>query len=150
MSRAIVIGAGFGGLAAALRLRHRGYDVTIVEAGNQPGGRARVFQPGRIHVRRWATPLITAPHLFDELFQLFGKERSDYVGIPARRSTLSRDVPRRRSLRLRARRRAALREKFDAFRPRTSTATKLVAHSRAASSRSATKSSQTNLSTRLV
>lgn len=78
MSRAIVIGAGFGGLAAALRLRHRGYDVTIVEAGDQPGGRARVFHKDGFTFDAGPT-VITAPHLFDELFQLFGKERSDYV-----------------------------------------------------------------------
>jgi phytoene desaturase len=42
--RAVVIGAGFGGIAAALRLRARGYQVTICEALDQAGGRARVFR----------------------------------------------------------------------------------------------------------
>ncbi|MFM8357434.1 MAG: FAD-dependent oxidoreductase, partial [Verrucomicrobiota bacterium] len=41
---ALVIGAGFGGLAAALRLQARGYAVTLVEALDQPGGRGRVFR----------------------------------------------------------------------------------------------------------
>lgn len=42
MSQAIVIGSGFGGLAAAIRLRALGHEVTILEAGDQHGGRARV------------------------------------------------------------------------------------------------------------
>ena len=42
--RAIVIGAGFGGLAAAARLGARGYAVTVLEKLDQPGGRAYVFR----------------------------------------------------------------------------------------------------------
>ena len=41
---AIVIGSGFGGLAAALRLKSIGYEVTLLEKLNQVGGRARVFR----------------------------------------------------------------------------------------------------------
>ena len=41
---AIVIGSGFGGLAAAIRLGARGYRVTVLERHDQPGGRARVFR----------------------------------------------------------------------------------------------------------
>jgi phytoene desaturase len=43
MSKAIVIGGGFGGMAAALRLRARGYEVTIVDRCKRLGGRAQVF-----------------------------------------------------------------------------------------------------------
>ena len=43
---AVVIGAGFGGLAAAVRLGARGYRVTVVEKLDQAGGRARVFREG--------------------------------------------------------------------------------------------------------
>jgi phytoene desaturase len=78
MSRAIVIGAGFGGLAAALRLRRQGYEVTIVEAGAEPGGRARVFRRDGFVFDAGPT-VITAPYLFDELFELFGRKREDYV-----------------------------------------------------------------------
>lgn len=78
MSRAIVIGAGFGGLAAALRLRRRGYDVTVLEAGDQAGGRARVFRRDGFVFDAGPT-VITAPYLFDELFQLFGRQREEYV-----------------------------------------------------------------------
>ncbi len=78
MTRAIVIGAGFGGLAAALRLRAAGLAVHVFDNQKTPGGRA-----GSYHERGYtfdAGPtVITAPFLFDELFALFGKERSSYV-----------------------------------------------------------------------
>ena len=75
---AVVIGAGFGGIAAALRLRAKGYAVTLVERGDKLGGRARVFEKdGFLHDA--GPTVITAPFLFDELFALFGKRRADYV-----------------------------------------------------------------------
>lgn len=76
--RAIVIGAGFGGIAAALRLRARGYRVQIIDRASRLGGRAQVFE--RQGFRHDAGPtVITAPFLFDELFTLFDRRRSDYV-----------------------------------------------------------------------
>ncbi|MEM9401201.1 MAG: phytoene desaturase family protein [Pseudomonadota bacterium] len=76
--RAIVIGAGFGGMAAALRLRARGYQVSIVDRAQRLGGRAQVFV--RDGFRHDAGPtVITAPFLFDELFELFGRRRDEYV-----------------------------------------------------------------------
>jgi phytoene desaturase len=51
-SRAVVIGSGLGGLSAAIRMRAMGYDVTVVEALDQPGGRARVFKDRGLHLRR--------------------------------------------------------------------------------------------------
>ncbi len=77
---AIVIGAGFGGLAAATRLRAMGYRVTVLEAGDQAGGRARAFESEGFHFDAGPT-VITAPHLFDELFELFGKDRRDYFDL---------------------------------------------------------------------
>ncbi len=75
---AIVVGAGFGGIAAALRLRARGYDVSVVDRATRLGGRAQVFE--RDGFRHDAGPtVITAPFLFDELFALFGVRREDYV-----------------------------------------------------------------------
>jgi len=77
VARAVVIGAGFGGIAAALRLRARGYSVTLVDRCQRVGGRAQVLE--RDGFRHDAGPtVITAPFLFDELFQLFGKNRADY------------------------------------------------------------------------
>ena len=75
---ALVIGAGFGGIAAALRMRARGYDVTIVERLKAIGGRAQVFEKGGYKHDAGPT-VITAPFLFDELFELFGEKREDYV-----------------------------------------------------------------------
>ncbi len=76
--RAVVVGGGFGGIAAALRLRAKGYRVTLVERLAAIGGRAQVFE--RDGFRHDAGPtVITAPFLFDELFELFGKRRADYV-----------------------------------------------------------------------
>ena len=77
---ASVIGSGFGGLAAALRLKSIGYDVTLLEKLNQVGGRARVFRKDGFIFDAGPT-VITAPFLFDELFQLFDKKRSDYVSF---------------------------------------------------------------------
>jgi phytoene desaturase len=75
---AIVVGGGFGGIAAALRLRAKGYDVTLIERAPMLGGRAQVFE--RDGFRHDAGPtVVTAPFLFDELFDLFGKAREDYV-----------------------------------------------------------------------
>lgn len=77
-ARAVVIGAGFGGMAAALRLRAKGYRVALIERAQRLGGRAQVFECDGF--RHDAGPtVITAPFLFDELFELFGKKREDYV-----------------------------------------------------------------------
>ena len=75
---ALVIGAGFGGLAAAARLRARGYDVTVIDKQDQPGGRAVVYRRGGFVFDAGPT-VVTAHFLFDELFALFGKRREDYV-----------------------------------------------------------------------
>ena len=77
-SDVLVIGAGFGGIAAALRMRARGYSVTLVDRLQAIGGRAQVFERGGF--RHDAGPtVITAPFLFDELFALFGETRSDHL-----------------------------------------------------------------------
>ena len=80
--RALVIGAGFGGIAAALRLRAKGYSVTVLDRCAQIGGRAQVFERGGF--RHDAGPtVITAPFLLEELFDLFGEKFSDYVTLVA-------------------------------------------------------------------
>ncbi len=79
-SRAIVIGAGFGGIAAALRLRARGYDVTLLDRLEQLGGRAQVYRRNGFVFDAGPT-VITAPFLFEELFELFGKKLSEYVDL---------------------------------------------------------------------
>ncbi len=77
---AVVIGAGFGGLAVAARLRAMGYRVTVLEAGDQVGGRARAFERQGFHFDAGPT-VITAPYLFDELYELFGKDRREYFDL---------------------------------------------------------------------
>jgi phytoene desaturase len=79
-SPAIVIGSGFGGLAAAIRLQVRGYDTTILEMRDKPGGRAYVFEDKGFTYDAGPT-IITAPFLIDELFELAGKRTEDYVKI---------------------------------------------------------------------
>lgn len=79
-SRAIVVGAGFGGLSAAVRLRAMGYDVTVVEANDWAGGRARVFRKDGFVFDAGPT-VVTAPHLFDELFSLVGRDASDHYKL---------------------------------------------------------------------
>ena len=77
---AIVAGAGFGGIAAALRLRAKGYDVHLIDRCPRLGGRGQVFEKDGF--RHDAGPtVLTAPHLFEELFELFGKKMSDYVTL---------------------------------------------------------------------
>jgi phytoene desaturase len=78
--KAIVIGSGFGGIAAALRLRSKGYSVSLIDRCSRLGGRAQVFE--RDGFRHDAGPtVITAPFLFEELFQLFGERFSDHVEL---------------------------------------------------------------------
>jgi phytoene desaturase len=77
---AVVIGAGFGGMAAAIRLRGRGYRVTVLEATEQPGGRAAVFKQDGFSFDAGPT-VITAPYLFDEVFAAVGRDASDYFQL---------------------------------------------------------------------
>jgi len=75
-----VIGSGFGGIAAALRLKAKGHEVTLIEKQNDLGGRARVFKKDGYTFDAGPT-VITAPQLIYELFQLFDKKYQDYVNI---------------------------------------------------------------------
>jgi len=79
---AVVIGSGFGGLAAAIRLGARGYRVTVLEALDQPGGRARVFRQDGFTFDAGPT-IVTAPHLFEELWALCGRRMEDDVRLTA-------------------------------------------------------------------
>ncbi|MFO0631045.1 MAG: phytoene desaturase [Polyangiales bacterium] len=76
----MVVGSGFGGLAAAVRLRAKGHAVTVVEANDQPGGRAAVFEREE-HVFDAGPTVITAPYLLDELFSLAGRDARDYFRL---------------------------------------------------------------------
>jgi len=77
---AIVIGAGFGGLAAAIRLGARGYRVTVLERGEQPGGRARVIRQDGFTFDAGPT-IITAPFLLEDLWRLAGRKFADDITL---------------------------------------------------------------------
>ena len=76
----LVIGSGFGGLASALRARKMGFDVTVIERLEQLGGRAQTFNREGFTFDAGPT-VITAPFLFDELFELFDRNIENYVEI---------------------------------------------------------------------
>ncbi len=77
---AIVIGSGFGGLAAAVRLGAKGYRVTVLEKLDAPGGRAYVHRRGG-YVFDAGPTIVTAPFLFEELWTLCGKRFSDDITL---------------------------------------------------------------------
>lgn len=77
---AIVIGSGFGGLAAAVRLGARGWRVTILEKLDAPGGRAYVFRQDGFTFDAGPT-IITAPYLLEELWTLAGRRLDQDVEL---------------------------------------------------------------------
>ena len=76
----VVIGSGFGGIAAALRLKSKNHKVTLIEKHNDLGGRARVFKKNGFTFDAGPT-VITAPYLIEELFKLFNKNPNDYIKL---------------------------------------------------------------------
>ena len=68
-NRALVIGAGFGGLSLGIRLQSLGFDTTIVEKLDAPGGRAYVKKT-KGFVFDMGPTVITVPHFIEELFEL--------------------------------------------------------------------------------
>ncbi|MEO8131516.1 MAG: FAD-dependent oxidoreductase [Bryobacteraceae bacterium] len=76
----VVIGSGFGGLAAAIRLQARGYRVELLEARDKPGGRAYVYEQDGFTFDAGPT-VITAPFLIDELFEIGGEATADHLQI---------------------------------------------------------------------
>ena len=77
---AVVVGAGFGGLASAVRLGARGFRVTLLDRLDQPGGRARVFKQDGFTFDAGPT-VVTAPFLFEELWRMCGKRLEDDVDL---------------------------------------------------------------------
>ncbi|MGI9474578.1 MAG: phytoene desaturase [Rubripirellula sp.] len=78
--RAAVVGSGFGGLAAAIRLQAMGFETTCFEARDKPGGRAYVYNDAGFTFDAGPT-VITAPHCIEELFELAGRSMDDYVEL---------------------------------------------------------------------
>jgi len=78
--KSIIIGSGFGGIAAALRLKAKNHQVILIEKHPDLGGRARVFKKNGFTFDGGPT-VITAPHLIEELFGLFNKSAKDYINL---------------------------------------------------------------------
>ena len=80
MKKISVLGGGFGGISAAIRLKARGNEVSIYERLNELGGRAQVFKKeGYLHDA--GPTVITAPNLFYELFDLLGENLDDHLNL---------------------------------------------------------------------
>ncbi|RIV22202.1 phytoene desaturase [Fibrisoma montanum] len=78
--RVLVVGAGFAGLAAATSLADKGYDVTILEKNDSPGGRARVFRAEGFTFDMGPS-WYWMPDVFETYFARFGKKPSDYYNL---------------------------------------------------------------------
>ena len=78
--RAAVVGSGFGGLAAAIRLQARGVETVVFEARDLPGGRAYVYRDQGFTFDAGPT-VITAPNCIEELFAEAGRRMEDYVTL---------------------------------------------------------------------
>src|SRR6478752_7276884 len=76
----VVIGSGFGGLAAAIRLQARGFRVTLIEKRDQAGGRAYVYRDAGFAFDGGPT-VVTAPFVLDELFQLAGVDMAERLKL---------------------------------------------------------------------
>ena len=77
MKKAIIVGAGVGGLATALRLKAQGLDVLVIENNSYPGGKLSSFNLGKYRFDAGPS-LLTMPHYIDELFELFNENPKDY------------------------------------------------------------------------
>jgi len=81
-SHIVIIGAGMGGLASAIRLAAAGYGVTVIEALNGPGGKMRTLPSAAGPVDAGPT-VVTMRHQFDALFALAGEDIADHVTLAA-------------------------------------------------------------------
>jgi len=81
---AVVIGSGFGGLAAAVRLQARGWRVTVPERLDAPGGRAYVHHREG-HVFDAGPTIVTVPSLLEDLWAVAGRRLSDDVTLQKKR-----------------------------------------------------------------
>lgn len=74
----VVIGAGIGGLAAAVRLQHAGYAVEIYEQEALPGGKMHQIK-AQGHTFDAGPTLVMMPSVFREVFELAGRDPDDYI-----------------------------------------------------------------------
>jgi phytoene desaturase len=76
----VVIGAGLGGLSAAIHLRLAGFDVTVYEANEKVGGRANIIEKAGFRFDTGPS-LLNYPWIFRQLFESAGKKLEDYVEL---------------------------------------------------------------------
>lgn len=79
---ALVVGSGIAGIASALRLKAKGYEVTVFEANSYPGGKLSLLDLGEYYFDAGPS-LFTMPHFVEELFLLFGRNPADYFQYEA-------------------------------------------------------------------
>ncbi len=79
-NKVIVIGSGFAGLSVATHLAHRGYEVSIFEKNDSPGGRARKFQADGFTFDMGPS-WYWMPDVFERYFNQFGKSVADYYDL---------------------------------------------------------------------
>ena len=77
MKKAIIIGAGIGGIASAIRLQNKGYAVQVIEKNEYPGGKLTQFHKDGFRFDAGPS-LFTMPNLVTELFEISGRKSSDY------------------------------------------------------------------------
>lgn len=78
--KVVIIGSGFGGLAEAIRLQARGFNVTILEKRGRVGGRAYQFVKSG-YTFDMGPSLVTAPFIIEEVFKAAGKSMKDYLSL---------------------------------------------------------------------
>jgi len=78
--KVVVIGAGFGGLSSAIRMAVAGYDVTLIDKRDKPGGRGYQYEIDGFKFDGGPT-VITAPYMIEELFSISGKKMEDYMSL---------------------------------------------------------------------
>ena len=99
----IIIGSGFGALGAAARLLAAGHDVTVFEKRDKLGGRAYVYEMDGFKFDGGPT-IVTAPFMFDDIYEAAGKRREDYFELVKCDPVLPHLRRRRATLRLQRRR----------------------------------------------
>ncbi|MDZ7291806.1 MAG: phytoene desaturase family protein [candidate division KSB1 bacterium] len=80
MKKVILIGSGFGGLAEAIRLQARGFEVTILEKNFMIGGHAYQFKKNG-YTFDMGPSLITAPDIVQSVFRAAGRDMHDYLDL---------------------------------------------------------------------
>ena len=80
MKKIAVIGSGFAGLTSAIELAALGYDVTLFEKNNQPGGRARKLEIDGF-IFDMGPSWYWMPDVFEKFFARHGKKPEDYYKL---------------------------------------------------------------------